>query len=164
MSTLRPGCAGDEPLLWGTRIMIKEAQGQRPGPLFRRLRSTVAQFSTSVALLGDGRFRFAAADQNRIGFNAVARRPNTIQQDGGFHRRIRGSPPEASLSSERLLCTNEPMNAPSVSFVKSRNPLTPSMARAEKKIVRLAVASGKPVKPNLTAAPVVPERLLNLTY
>jgi hypothetical protein len=78
-------------------------------------------------------------------------RPNTIQQDGGFHRRV-------------VLCTNEPMNAPSVSFVKSRNPLIPNMARAEKKIVRLAVASGKPVKPNLVAAPVVPERLLNLTY
>ena len=154
---------GDEPLLWGTRIMIKEAQGQRTGPHFRRLRSAAAQFGTSIALVGVGRFRIAA-DQNRIGFNAVARRPNTIQQDDGFHRRVRGSPPEASLSSDRFLCTNEPMNAPSVSFVKSRNPLIPSMARAEKKIIRLAVASGKPVKPNLVAAPVVPERLLNLTY
>src|SRR6516162_8448822 len=91
-------------------------------------------------------------------------RPNTIQQDDGFHRRVRGSAPEASLSSDRFLCTNEPMNAPSVSFVKSRNPLIPSMARAEKKIVRLAVASGKPVKPNLVAAPLMPERLLNLMF
>jgi hypothetical protein len=37
-----------------------------------------AQFSTPVALLADGRIRIAA--RNRIGFNAVARRPNTIQQ------------------------------------------------------------------------------------